>query len=991
MRESLVSLFHAQSYRDAWDDYERSLNKDDFACFDYVILTASNEQQAEGFMLQIEKRIKENYLPQKTKFAVIPDFGDKRIGSGGATLSVIKYISECEGTTDFSKLRILVIHSGGDSKRVPQYSALGKLFSPVPRLLPDGRPSTLFDEFIITMSGVPSRIKEGMLLLSGDVLLLFNPLLIDFSGNGAAALSFKEHISTGKNHGVYLKGADGNVTKCLQKQSEKVLREVGAVNEKDMVDIDTGAIIFSPQILSALYTLIDTDEKYCSLVNDTVRLSLYADFLYPMASDSTLDDFYKETPEGEFSDALTKARTLVWNALRPFRIKLMLLAPSKFIHFGTTAEIMSLLANQIEDYAQLGWSRQVNSSIADGKTAGYNSVLSSSASCGENCYLESSYVHNKAVVGNNVLLSFIEIKNATIPDNVVLHGLKQQDGKFVARIFGINDNPKKSLDCATLFSIPLNEFIKNNDLSVTDLWENEPYTLWNAKLYPECDTIADAVSEALNIYSMAHGNGDVKAWKSKERKSLCSGFNDADSKALVSWDNRMKELIAIDGLSKKIRAKVPASEIKGYFGANSLTKIQTEWIQKRLAKADYGEAMRLNYYIGQALSGAERERFITNSFDVLKKALIPEITSGNKEYKIKTDQLSVKLPLRVNFGGGWSDTPPYCNENGGTVLNAAILLNGEMPVEVILKRIDDKKIVFHSNDMNAHGEFTEITELQNVGDPSDSFVLQKAAMIAIGLIPQSGGDLEQILDRIGGGFIMQTEVTGVPKGSGLGTSSILAAACVKALLKFLSVEYNKDELYELVLNMEQLMSTGGGWQDQVGGLCRGIKYITTAPGISQKLTVKNIKISNKTKQELNERLCVIYTGQRRLARNLLREVVGKYIGNEKSTVDALHGIQCIAAMMRFELEKGNVDNFAKLLDEHWELSKVIDAGSSNVLIDYIFETIDEFCDGKMICGAGGGGFLQVILKKGVTKEQIQTRLESVFYDSEIEVWDCTLI
>lgn len=110
------------------------------------------------------------------------------MGSGGATLSVLRYIYKREeklkGKGSFEGLRILVIHSGGDSKRVPSYSALGKLFSPVPHKLPNGRSSTLFDEFIIAMSSVPSRIREGMLLLSGDVLLLFNPLQIDFSGRG---------------------------------------------------------------------------------------------------------------------------------------------------------------------------------------------------------------------------------------------------------------------------------------------------------------------------------------------------------------------------------------------------------------------------------------------------------------------------------------------------------------------------------------------------------------------------------------------------------------------------------------------------------------------------------------------------------------------------------------------------------------------------------------------------------------------------------------
>lgn len=69
------------------------------------------------------------------------------------------------------------------------------------------------------MSGVAGRIREGMVLLSGDVLLLFNSLQIDFPGRGAAAVSFKENVEIGKNHGVFLMGEDGNVAKFLHKQT----------------------------------------------------------------------------------------------------------------------------------------------------------------------------------------------------------------------------------------------------------------------------------------------------------------------------------------------------------------------------------------------------------------------------------------------------------------------------------------------------------------------------------------------------------------------------------------------------------------------------------------------------------------------------------------------------------------------------------------------------------------------------------------------------
>ena len=161
-------------------------------------------------------------------------------------------------------------------------------------------------------------------------------------------------------------------------------------------------------------------------------------------------------------------------------------------------------------------------------------------------------------------------------------------------------------------------------------------------------------------------------------------------------------------------------------------------------------------------------------------------------------------------------------------------------------------------------------------------------------------------------------------------------------------------------------------------------------GLQQRLQVSHIELSPQTKKELDERFVLIYTGQRRLARNLLRDVVGRYVGNEPDSLFALEEIQKTAVLMRFELERGNVDGFAKLLDYHWELSKKIDAGSSNTLIEQIFSSIEELVDGKLVCGAGGGGFLQVILKKGVTRQMVEERLKEVFMDSLVGVADCKL-
>lgn len=986
--QNLTSLFLSQSYEDTWDDYNRSLTSKAFPSWDYIILTASDKNQAEGFRRQIKDR--KGFLPIQTRIVVLPDEEGIRVGSGGATLSVLKYIYEKEqertGKGHFDKLRILVIHSGGDSKRVPAYSALGKLFSPVPHKLPNGKSSTLFDELLIAMASVPSRIREGMVLLSGDVLLLFNPLQIDFSGKGAAAISFKEHVNTGKDHGVFLNGENGNVKRFLHKQTIETLNRMGAVNENGCVDIDTGAIIFSPEILDSLYELIETVEGYKKYVNAKVRLSLYGDFLYPLAEDSTREAFYREQAEGEVCSELIEARTAIWQKLRPYRMKLLRLAPAKFIHFGTTKEILALMSGDVDQYKALSWSKKVNSSIL-GDIAGYNSVLSRKALVGKNCYLEVSYVHSQTKIGNRVILSHIDVNNVVIPDEVVLHGLKQKNGKFVCRIYGILDNPKES----KIFGMELSDIITELGITESELWDSDNHTLWMAKLYSECDSIKEAVDAALNFYAVIHKKGKVELWKKSIRKSLCSGFHDADADAIITWNRRMRELVQMDEIIKEIDNKIPA---KSLTEIKSLTKIQKEWIKKRYLRQDVFEKMRLQYYLGTVLNGKEGNGYITECFDTISHSIQYE-TREKLHYddtcKIIRDIHVVKLPLRVNWGGGWSDTPPICCETGGTVLNASIRLNGELPVEVTVIKITENKIIFDSRDMDVHGEFDSIELLQQTGNPYDPFALQKACLLACGIIPKEGGNLKEILSRLGGGFEIHSEVKNVPKGSGLGTSSILSAACVKAILEFMGIAYTNEDLYERVLVMEQIMSTGGGWQDQVGGVTNGIKYITSKPGLQQKLNVEHVIISEETRRILNERFCLIYTGQRRLARNLLRDVVGRYIGNEPESLFALNEIQRVAVLMRFELERGNIDEFARLLGYHWELSKKIDRGSSNTLIEQIFTAIDYLIDGKMVCGAGGGGFLQVILKEGVKKEEIHRRLKEVFQDNPVDIWDCEII
>lgn len=1011
--KKMKNLFLRQSYLDSWEDYERSLRKKNFIKWDYVILTASNEDQASAYRTQIDERLEKGLLPAETHYAVLPDPEGKRVGSGGATFQVMRYIGEQHPGEEnpFKDRRILVIHSGGDSKRVPQYSATGKLFSPVPRELPDGRGSTLFDEFIIGMSGVPSRLQEGMLVLSGDVLLLFNPLQIDAQFDGAAAISIKEPVSTGKNHGVFLNDGKDYVKCFLHKQTEERLKEMGAVNEEGNVDLDTGAVIFGSGLLKALYGLITTDnrldeEKFRQFCNEEARISFYGDFLYPLAGDSTLEDFYEEAAEGSLNDALHECRTAIWNAISGFTMKLICLSPAEFIHFGTTRELRQLVTQDVQDYEFLDWKMQVNSAVAKDNFAAHNAYVGRRASVGSGAYIENAYVIGYSVIEPGAVLSHVRVCDRHVPAHTVLHGTELIDGRYVVRIYGVEDNPKgKYPDSVPFLGTTLGEMMTKNGIEPSDLWDDDETYLWFARLYPVCDSHEAALDAATVLYRMARGTAspeEIEKWKESERMSLYSSFNSTDIAAAHSWEGELENRVLTKRFVWALEEGCYYQDALDIFGKRGISEEIFRILEQDAQEADFSLKIRIYYalsrymkHTGTSYEMLQYDALETECFGTIQRAIYNSAKKNlpdSSGYHICRDRVDIALPVRVNWGGGWTDTPPHCNEKGGVVLNAAIKLRGIYPVQITVRKLDDLHVEFESKDIGVYTTIEDASEIQNCHNPYDSFALHKAALIACGIIPVQGkADLQDILRKLGGGIYLSTQVYGVPKGSGLGTSSILSGACVKGIFEFLGLDRTDDEIYDVVLGMEQIMSTGGGWQDQVGGLTEGIKFITTNPGIDQHLKVEKVEMPEEAKAELKERFALIYTGQRRLARNLLRDVVGGYIGSRSESLEALQEMKAVAVLMKLALEQGDIDEFARLLNRHWDLSCQLDGGTTNTCIDQILLVCDELTDGKFISGAGGGGFIQVILKKGVTKEQLHEHLRQIFQDSGVDVWDCELL
>jgi fucokinase len=283
---------------------------------------------------------------------------------------------------------------------------------------------------------------------------------------------------------------------------------------------------------------------------------------------------------------------------------------------------------------------------------------------------------------------------------------------------------------------------------------------------------------------------------------------------------------------------------------------------------------------------------------------------------------------------------------------------------------------FTSRDLQDTVDISDQDELAYCDNPADPFALHKAAVQICGLAEVRGFSL--------------TTSAPLPKGSGLGTSSILSAVAVMALMNMSGQTAETQDVGDRVLCMEQLMTTGGGWQDQFSVLVPGIKLLQSRPGIGQKISVRPLELAPEVMEALESRLILVYTGQRRLARNLLRTVVGGAIEARPQTLSTLNEIQRIAVLMAFELERGNLSAFGELMTEHWKYSQLLDAASTNNCIDLIFSMCSDLLEGRMICGAGGGGFLQMLLREGLTVEDITKRLESAFSLREIQVYNISI-
>ena len=189
-------------------------------------------------------------LPTETEFLVVPDPADRRVGSGGATINALGVMGKDREW--WSTHRALLIHSGGDSRRLPQYSPIGKLFGVLPsRTQPKGT-TTVFDETMTLSATWAELIPNGLLVASGDVILRFDPNQVKWDRPGVTGVAMRLDLETGSHHGVYVVGEDEQVYTFLQKPTPMEVKAAGGLLDDGRVAVDIGLLRFDAEFTAAM-------------------------------------------------------------------------------------------------------------------------------------------------------------------------------------------------------------------------------------------------------------------------------------------------------------------------------------------------------------------------------------------------------------------------------------------------------------------------------------------------------------------------------------------------------------------------------------------------------------------------------------------------------------------------------------------------------------------------------------------------------------------
>ena len=292
-----------------------------------------------------------------------------------------------------------------------------------------------------------------------------------------------------------------------------------------------------------------------------------------------------------------------------------------------------------------------------------------------------------------------------------------------------------------------------------------------------------------------------------------------------------------------------------------------------------------------------------------------------------------RAPVRISLGGGGTDLASYYSKFGGFLIGAGI-----------------DKYVFISVNRRFY--------------PSIRLSYSKTEIV---------DSLEEVEHRIfreslkSSGIGRQIEIVSVadvPANCGLGSSSAFTVSLLNALHHYNREYISLKDLAEEACTIEiDILGEPIGKQDQYISAFGGITCLTFEK--DGNVIVEPIRMSSERIMELESNIMLFYTGKERMASDILSTQDKKTKEDDETTIKILHEIKDIGMETRKAFEKGDLDRFGELLDNHWKTKKRLSAKISDPFIDECYETARRSgAMGGKIMGAGGGGFFMFYCNQG---------------------------
>lgn len=873
---------------------------------------------------------------------------DARLGSGGGTTWLLRSCMESEGagslTEWLSREKRILLHAGGQGRRIPAYSPSGKVLTPIPVFRAERGQridQTLLDLQMPLYERIMKRAPEGMhtLIASGDVMIKASDIGVIPEAD-VVCFGMWEEPSLAKNHGVFMIKRDNPecLDYMLQKPSTQTL---ASLTRSHYFLMDIGIWLLSDKAVERLVKL-STDDK-----GEICNYDLYSDFGTGLGNNPS-------KPEPLLSD---------------LTVSILPLEGGEFFHYGTSRELLSSTTAQMNSVKDqrliMHHSIKQHPSIFT-----QNSVVRTSVDLNKpDIWIENSFVPCTWSLASRCIVTGVPVNNwmLQLADGQCIDVVPIGEREYALRPYGFEDAFRGALnsDDTMFLGQPVTEWLDDRDVTLLDFEHTDDLQL--AELFPVSADIEVLGRLAEWFVSPKPDKALTVRWRNARRLSADGISNTAN---LVRLDQQRRGFQAInimalaDNYDKSIFYQLDLKDLAAKYKDYDLEMPKPLPDEAPLMTRIHDAMFRSQVKVE---NGGDGQKWADRSFALLREGMLETVTKQKLTPKLSvcSDQIVwARSSVRIDVAGGWTDTPPYSLLNGGSVINFAIDLNGQQPLQVYIKPNKDYNIVCRSIDLGAQEVITTYEELAVFNKVGSPFSIPKAALALAGFLPQYslGGytSLRKQLEDFGSGIDI-TLLAAIPAGSGLGTSSILASTVLGAISDFCGLGLTKHELCNRTLMLEQLLTTGGGWQDQYGGVLHGIKLLQSMPGFDQTISASWLPDTIFRREEGACHL-LYYTGITRTAKHILADIVRGMFLNDAERLDILDEMKTHALNMQQAIQKGDLQAYGQLIRHSWELNCRLDSGTAPAKVQQLCSMIDDLCLGYKLPGAGGGGYMYMVAK-----------------------------